>query len=524
MVKKLFFFIIMTLLISACSYKEKVPHLDTSKTVNEEVVKHRTEKILLSKGFQSIEPMVEATNEGGKLRLIVNAGVVECSGINIDKVTKAGNTVNLYISSLFDEGKAQLAIPQATVIIEEAINSNINSLNFKIIPQNYKPIALKYNKTQIIDKIIGEFKIDINTMPQVELIKGGDSIYWNMVFFNLVHKENYKSPLSNLRVRVDAITGEILYHKKNTISTYVDEGYLMDHLPNKLLLYKKEHKNNDIQHESLWTYDTGSQMKTKIYSTKFNIQNAYFSPEGEYIALIEKGDSKSDIYIIERSKNIAYKITPPEYFNPKLIKWKNGNQLSIADVSNEKTAIFTYDIKENRLVKEFEMDKPINSFDILENMIVFSESNELAINKSIYLTKDGINFKEIGKGFSPSFFDGNNIIYLQNDENMNKNRLIMYSIERNSIMDKLDYNTINYSKLNDDTLIFIENTNFNNTYNLVKYDVDSRSVISTYRINSASLFYSSEDEKAYLSLSISGKDKSLNNIYCVDLNEIGASN
>lgn len=520
MVKKLLLYIIITLFVIGCSHKEEVPHLDTSKTLREEIIEHRTEKIVLSKGFQSTEPMVEATNEGGKLKLIVRAGVMECSGISIDKVTKSGDTITLYISGLFEKDKMQLAIPQASIIIEEPINNNINNLNFKIVSQNYKPIALKYNKNQIIDKIRGEFKIDINTMPQVELIKHGDNIHWNMVFFNLVHKEKDRYPLSNLKVKADALTGEILDYEKNTISTYIDEGYIMDYLPNKLILYKKTHVDNNIQYESLWTYDIESQHRTKIYTTKLNIQNAYFNPEGKYISLIEKDDTKSDIYIIEVSKNIAYKITSPEHFNPKLIKWKNNDELSIANINNTRTTILTYDVNENRLSKEFEMDKIINSFDILENMIIFSEADELAMNKNIYLTMDGINLKEIGEGFNPSFFDDKNIIYLNNNESVNKNKLIIYSIERNSIMNKLDYNIISYNKLNDDTLTFIENSSFTNEYNFIKYDINNRTVISEYRINSPNLFYNSEDEKAYLSLTISGKDKNINNIYCIDLNEV----
>ena len=177
----------------------------------------------------------------------------------------------------------------------------------------------------------------------------------------------------------------------------------MDYLPNKLILYKKTHVDNNIQYESLWTYDIESQHRTKIYTTKLNIQNAYFNPEGKYISLIEKDDTKSDIYIIEVSKNIAYKITSPEHFNPKLIKWKNNDELSIANINNTRTTILTYDVNENRLSKEFEMDKIINSFDILENMIIFSEADELAMNKNIYLTMDGISLKEIGEGFNPSF-------------------------------------------------------------------------------------------------------------------------
>lgn len=509
--------------MTGCSYKEEIPLLDASKTIKEEVINHEVEKIVLLKGFQSTEPMVEATQEGGKLKLIVTAGVMECSGINIDKVTKSGNTINLYISGLFERDKVQLVIPQATVLIEEAIDSKISNLNFNIISQNYESISLKYNRNQIVDKIRGEFKIDSNTIPQVELIKDGDNIFWNMVFINLIHKENSKSPLSNLMVEVDALTGEVLDFEHNTISTYIDEGHLMDYLPDRLIVYKKIHTDNNIQYESLWTYDIDTGNKTKVYTTKLEIENAYFNPTGEYISLIEKDDFKRDIYIVEISKNIAYKVTPVEYFHPKLIRWKNSKELSIADVNDQITTIFTYDIEDNRLNREFTIDKIISSFDIMDNMIVFTEMDELAINKNIYLTKDGMNLREIGLGFKPRFFDNKNIMYLQNDEDKNKNMLKMYNIEKNNIMESLDYNIINYYKLNDNTLLFIENANFNNEYSLVKYHMDTRTVDAMYRINSPKLFYNSDAEKAYISLTVSGDEGNLSNIYYVDLDEIEIS-
>lgn len=524
MIKKLFLLVAVTVLMVGCSRIRKVPLSSTSKTVEEQIIDYEVEKIILSKGFQSINPMVEAIREGGKLKLIVSTGIVECSGINIDKVTKTGNTITLYISALFDNSKTQFAIPQATVIIEEPIEAKIENLSFNIIPQNYEPISLKFNRNQIIDKIRGEFKIESNTTPQVELIKNEDSIQWNIIFTNLIHKKDSKSPLSNLKVTADALSGEILDYDKETISTYIDEGYLMGYLPNKLVLYKKIHSNNDIQYDSLWTYHVNTGEKGKIYTTKYKIYSASFNPKGEYISLIEKDDSKAEIFLVELSKMITYKITPPDYFHPKLLKWKNDNELCIIDVDGEKSTIFTYNIVENRLKKELELNKVIESFDILENMIVFTEADELSINKNIFLIDGNMNMEQIGTGFKPAFFDDKNIVYLTNDEDINKNMMKFYNIEKNSIMNSLDYNIVNYYKLNDETILFVENANFSNEYSLIKYHVSDRSVIAKYKVNSPNLFYNPDEEKAYISLTISGSDRNMNNIYCVDLNKLSISN
>jgi len=524
MMKKLFLLGVVAIFLVGCSHIRKVPLSNTSKTLEEKVIDYEIEKIILSKGFQSINPMVEATKEGGKLKLIVSTGIVECSGINIDKVTKTGNTINLYISALFENDKIQIAIPQATVIIEEPIGTNVESLSFNIVSQNYDTISLKYNKDQIIDKIRGEFKIESNTTPQVELIKDNDNIHWNITFTNLIHKNNSKSPLSNLKVEANALTGEVLDYEKETISTYLDEGYLMDYLPNQLILYKKVNRNDDIQYDSLWTYDVNTGKKEKIYTTKYKIQNAYFNTNGEYISLVEKDNSKGEVFLIETSNKITFKITPPDYFHPKLLKWKNNNELCIIDINGEISTIFTYNIAENKLKRDLKLDKVIESVDIMGDMIVFTEADELNINKNIFLIDNNKNIEQIGTGFKPAFFNDKDIIYLVNDEDINKNMMKFYNTEKNSIMNSLDYNIVNYYKLDDETILFIENTNFNNEYSLIKYHVGDRTALSTYKVNSPTLFYDSDEEKAYISLTISSNDINKNNIYCVDLSKLSTSN
>lgn len=518
--KKLFLLIIIFVLLVGCAQDEKIPLTAVDEAYEEIVLDFVIEQIVLSKGFQSTDSNVEVIKEGGNTKLLITAGLIESSGINIDKITKEGRDVNIYLRRLMEQNNIQLAVPQITLKIEKPIIKDAEELKFNIIAEDYEPISLKFNRNQILEKIYMEHKIETSNMPKVELIKHKENILWNIHFTNLLDKENSKSPLFDLHVKADAITGEILDTERHSISTYIDDGQLLDYISDDFLLYKKQYTENEITYESLWIYDIDSTDRSKLYTTKYRIQSALFSPDGKYISLIDVDDAKSDIYIIETEKNIAYKITPIDFLHPKLMKWENDNQLCFIDIYNNNSIVFMYDVRENILNRKLTLNRTIESFDILNEKFVFAETDELNINKNIYLIENGVDLEQIGSGFKPSFYDDNNIIYLQNKEEENANILIEYSTEKNSLMNKLNKNIVNYYKLDDENLLYIEKTNSNNEYSLSKYNVYNKTGEFLFKANSDIVFYSSNEKKAYISLTIPSKEKSITNIYCIDLSEL----
>ena len=255
--KKILFLLIIVLftsLLNGCNSVDKKPFNIMEKR-HEEKLSFRIENIVLSKGFQSTDPNVEILKKNNNLKLLASLGIVESSGVTIDKITKLDNNINIYINRLLDEGKVQLAIPQVMIEIQEPIVEKLESLNFNIINQNYEPIYLKFNKKQILNNIYSQFKISSNTIPTVTLTKPKDTIIWNISFQNIYDKENYKSPLINFNVKVDALTGEIIDSKKDNISSYIDDGHLLDYIPSNHILYKKQEVNKDGEFEILWVYD-----------------------------------------------------------------------------------------------------------------------------------------------------------------------------------------------------------------------------------------------------------------------------
>lgn len=519
--KKIFLLLTLVMMLVACNSNKKEPSLTVEEVNEEKSIDYDLEKIVLSKGFTTTDPNVEVTRKGKNLRLLITAGLMESSGVNIDNITKKNNTINIYLSRMMEKDKIQLSVPQITLLIDSAIATKAEDLKFNIIPQNYETISLKFNKNQILDKIYTEFKIEPSTIPEVELSKIDDNILWNIYFTNLLNKNNAKSPLFNLFVKADALTGEILDSKQYTTSTYIDKGQQLDYMPNKFLVYRQEHTEGNINYESLWSYNLNTNEKSKLYTTKYKIKCASISPDGEYIALIEIDDEQSDIYLIRRSEKIAYKITPINYLHPKLVKWKDNNTLCFIDVNKGVSTLFVYDILQNKSINKLHIDKIIESFDIVDEKLIFTEYDELDLNKNIYITEDGINLKQIGTGYKPSVIGSNKLIYMENLEKENKNVLKIYDIENNTYLGSLENNIANYYKIDNENLLLVEKVNSSNQYNLAKYNVNDKSLLHFSKINTDHLFYNSDEQKAYISLAISAdKNKSVSNIYCIDLSKL----
>jgi len=517
--KKRFLLIIISLfllVLTACAKNEKNTAYKSAEA-EEKPVDYKINKIVLSKAFQITDANVDIIKKGANLKLLVNAGIVESSGINIDKITMTGNSLNIYLARKMEENKIQLAIPQITLEIDEKIKSDPKNIKFNIIPLNYEPISIKFNKNQILDKICTELKIEPTSLPEIELCKEDDNILWNVHFPFMLNKENSKSSLFNLYVKADATTGKILETEKYNISTYLDQGHLLDYMPNELLIYKQENTEKNTTYESLWSYDLNSGNKKKLYTTTSKISSALVSPSGRYISVIEKDQSKSDIFLIDRIKNVALKITPINYLNPTMMKWKDKDNLYFIDVSKKNTTLLLYNVDENLANKVLDLNKIIESFDIYNDKIIFAEHDEYSINMNIYLMENKDNPKLIGSGFKPMVFNNKYIIYLENIEDKNKNILKVYNTEKNSITDTLDYNILNYYKLDDNNLLFVENLNLNNQFNFGKYNVNDNTSTIISQINSDKLFYNPEKKTAYISLTIPSKEKNIYNIYSIDL-------
>lgn len=533
MLKKIILILIFIALLVACNNQgnERSTTLEDNSSTEESLentgeipVDYELDKIVFSRGFQSTDPNVELIKEGQTLTLLVTAGLIESSEVKIDKITRENNIINIYISKEMEGDKVQLAVPQITALIDSSIFQNPDSLKFNIISQNYDTISLKFNKNQILNKVYSKYKIEPNTIPEVELVKSDDDIIWKIYFTNIFNKEDMKAPLFNLSVYVDAISGELLDSDQYTTSTYIAEGQILSFLPNKALVYKQEKLIDNVPYQDLWCYNLETNEKTKLYTTKSKITSASISPDGEHISLIENDEYHSDIYLIKMSNKTAYKITPINYVHPQLIQWKNNEEIYFMDIDHDLSLLFVYNIAENESHKKFQIEKPVSSFNVLDDSIVFTESDDLSLNKNIYITNDGKNLIKIGNGFRPTFINSNRIAYLENMEKENKNILNIYKPESNEHIGFSDYDIVNYYKIDDENLLLIAKTDSSNQFKLIKYNLINESTLYLSKINSDNVFFNVNENSAYITLTTPiDKEKSIHNIYCLNLNEMSST-
>ncbi len=74
----------------------------------------------------------------------------------------------------------------------------------------------------------------------VNILNKNDRILWELNYNNIFDKYNTETPIIDLSVLIDANSGSVIKSSKNFISSLIDEGYILDYIPNKFILYKKQ--------------------------------------------------------------------------------------------------------------------------------------------------------------------------------------------------------------------------------------------------------------------------------------------
>jgi len=507
-------FLIITL--TACN-TNKITELEPA----EEILGFKIEKIVLSKGYQTLEPKVETITKNDKTKLSISFGLIECSGVTIDKITKKNNEINIYANRLLEDDKTQLAIPQATVLLDKNLDSKASNFKFNIINENYSPIELKFGKTEILNNIYAQFKITPSSIPDVSLVRYKDSFVWNIVFKGIFDRGNLQAPLINLNVKADALTGEIIDSDKDIVSDYIDDGTILDYIPKKYLLYKQENSVNNETVDILWLYDLEKKEKQQIYETNHSIYLSKFSPDYKNISLIENDNGVTNIYLINIAKKVIHKITPVGHSHTWNMEWKNANNLYFIDnESKGSSKLFLYNTKNNSVEEIYKIPKNVSSFDIENDLIVFTEYDEKKINKNIFITKDGLSLDKIDEGHNISFIDKNTIIYLKNISDKNEDRLLLYDVKHKKIKMPTNINVKNYLQIKPEVLLLIEKNGCENDYKLSYYNILEEKVREIARINDEKIYYDEELNKGYISLSPPLDNSKRHIIYSIDLNKM----
>ena len=527
-ITKLGLLIILTLSLAGCKAIENLPLLtkDTNakaETEGGEEIEYSLEQVVLSKGYQTIEPNVEIVKKKNKIKLLASLGLLESSGAQIDKIVRKGNIVNIHVINETDEKSTQLAVPQIVIDINQKLK-DIDDIKFNIINENYKPLSIKLGLNDVINKINSEFKVSANTAPVINLLNIDDSIIWDITYNSIFDRNNPETPLVNLSVEIDANSGNILKSTKSFISSIVDEGHVLDYIDDKYILYRK--KENDIAKnidtESLWIYDIENNERGLLFKSNQKIQSAIFSPDLKSISLVENNDNKRELYIIPIDAAKAYKVIFNDPINPLSVNWKDNNNLYIID-NNESSSIYTYNLRNNEtnLVNTYDLNI-IGIKNIKSNAIITAlEENKL--NKKIIFTNNWQDLKFVDYGFNVKFIDENRICYLKNTEKEDKNALYIYDLDTNKKMDVIDLNLSNYSIITENKLLLIEKNQSNNDYTVHGYDLGDEVLTTISNINSDNVYYNIEKNLIYVNLTIPFENEKHELIYAVDLKKLSAT-
>ncbi len=523
---KLILLIILSISLTGCKVVNNLPLLaKDTKTEPEaefgEELKYTIEQVILSKGYQTIDPNVEIVKKkNNRIKLLVSLGLLESSGADIEKITKKGNIVNIYVFNKTDEESIQLAVPQIFIDIDEKLR-DIDDIKFNIINENYKPLSIKLGLNDVINKINSEFKVSANTAPIINLSSINDNIIWNITYNSIFDRNNPETPLVNLSVEIDANNGEILKSTKSFISSIIDEGHVLDYVQKKYILYRKTEKDieKNSNTESLWLYYIENNERVLLFTSKHKIQSATFSPDLKNISLIESSENGGELYIIPVSDIKAYKVIFNEPINPSLTSWKDKNNLYIVD-NNKSSNVYIYNLKENK-------NNLVNSYDFhivniknYNDKTIITTAEENKMNRNILFTDDLDSFKLIDHGFNIKFIDENKICYLKNDEKEGRNKLYIYDLKNNKKIDMLDLNLSNYSIISENKLLLIEKNQSNNDYTIHDYDIKDKELSTIINANSDNIYYNREKNLVYVNLNIPFESEKPELIYSIDLEKL----
>lgn len=529
--KKIILLLILALAFTGCSLKNETDNKAPAKASNsspadieiaEEIpVDYEVESIVLSKGYQSIEPHVEILDKSQPPKFLVSLGLIECSGIFIDRVTKSNNEISIYTNKVMQDGKNHIVVPQLTIQIKNLNVDKLEDLKFNIIGANYKPINLKYDKTHVLNKIYAEYKLTSNTIPNVNIVRDYKKYIWDIDLNNVFDTCEYKFPIVNFKAQVDAMTGEIISTDKTIISQYLSEGNVLDYDSQKRIVYKTEEISKDIKFETLWSLKTNKNEISKIYTTHNSIYTAKSSPDGNHIALIENSNGITDLYLINLANETIQKITPANYNHTWNIVWSSNNLLyCLNNDSKEKSTLFSYDIKENKHKKLSTFPKILSNMVANKQTIIFEEYDEKNKNKNIYMFNDKEGLVKIDNGFNIMLLGTDKIAYLKNSEKTQKNFLYFYDIKTKSKITKSDADIKSFKSIDDNSIILIKTNYQDSNFSIFEYNVNNdkteEKIIDTI---SEDVYYDKESGILYINIipPVDGIDK--NSIYEIKVKE-----
>lgn len=516
------FMLISTFLLSSCSNSSQSPILlkdsQAIEEQKEEKIDYEIEKVILSKGYQIVDPNVKLIKKDAGHKLMVSLGLVNSSGADITGIYQSDSQIDIHVKNKRNRIKVDLVVPQILVDLKDTNLKDIDNLSFNIINENYEPIHVKINSNEAINKINADFGIATSSLPSINISMVKDDLFWHLNYINIFDKYNRETPLVNLSVKLDANTGDIIKSSKEFISSFIDEGYILDYIPDRSILYKKIETtpNNESIKEELWVFNIDDNSKELLYSSENQIQTATFSPDFKNVSILESLDKNKSLYILELKAKKTYKILFKKDTNPEVIKWRDNKNIYIVDNRLSNSIIYNYNIEDNNKSIVARKNENIVGIDFLDEKILISKIEEDGL-RNFYITDDFESSIFQRKGFTPKFISNDIIGFSVNHEKENKDVLYLYDLEKSELYDDLNLNICNVYSIDEENLFVIERNQNTNDYTLHMYNIKNKSISALANINNSNIYLNSAKNMIYLDSVLPYEENKKQIIYSLDL-------
>ena len=518
----IYLFVLLSTLLFSIACSNPNDNMASSKEIktNEEDMPFKIEKISLSQSYQNIKPNIELIRQGLDHRLFISLGLIESSGIDIKDIKKTDNEINIYVKNKSRRRRRKLVVPQVYIELEDVDMDDFDNLKFNIVNENYKPIKLKLGAIEAINKINSDYKISTHTSPNINIVKDKDTYIWELDYEGVFDETSIQNPIINLSAKVDANNGHIIEVNKESISSFIDYGQILDFVPNKHILYKKAKSSKENARESLLYYDIKEKTKESLYTSNDNIISGEFSFSGDKIALLEENEKSNSLYIIDVEDVKTYKTSFESPINPSLIRWESENKICIVDKNDNKSVIYSYDTDSDEKEKIISLDRDIIGLNILEDHFLIMENVKEQEKTKIALTTNWDDFFFNDFGIEAKFINENKIAYIKNEKESGHNLLHVYDMETKNLSKPIDLNISDFFPISNDKMCVIEKNESNSDFTLYEYRCSEDELISLANIPDDNIALNQVNNIMYMNSLVPFDDVKSKIIYAAELSQL----
>lgn len=482
---------------------------------------YKIEQLVLTKGYQNTEPKVELIQKNNETRLLVYAGLLKSSGIQVEKITMDSGKISVVLVNQ-DNPNSELVIPQITIHLTDIDPSRAAGASLSIVSKNYTPIKVSYGIVDVLNKLKADMKISSSTSPKVRLFEDGKKLLWEIVYENIFDRDSKEVPLINLKAVVDSGSGQLVMSSKSLISALIDEGKILSFDQEHGIIYINEFTGySGSFSSSLWLYDISEKKKTFLYGTNHRIQSSEFSNNGDNVAFIENDGTNSMLYVIQLEDMKIIKVALPGDFTPNKAVWGDEDMLYVSETpASGKTRVMKYDISSNNLDKSYTFELPIINLTLSEDTIAVAERDGENTNRRLHTSYDGGPFELIGMGWHLISLEENRIGYLEHEQKDNSNALVVYNAKENEEEFRIQRNFAAISYVGDNKLLLIERVNGGSDFSLSLLDLEDGTEALLGRAQSEKVYLHMDSRALFVDVVIPFQSEMSEIIYFIKLENL----